>query len=209
MNYQPLEMKNTIPVLILIATLTILGCDSNSQKEISTFSQVPEAESLKERKAQIDTLFKYNLNDLEVYAIINGEETPKRIIDESIPENTIKAFELLVDSTGQLRSVSEYPLSISGDWYLSFIHYFDKEGKTFAFERQTNFFNSSCSEIAFETITLYYNTDFTRIDSTYKLVDENEIQLNKDSCDFPYQFEYSVEKNISNLLRREKIVRDD
>jgi hypothetical protein len=85
-------------------------------------------------------------------------------------------------------------------------HYFDTEGNTFAFEKQTNFFNSGCTEgVAYETETKFYNTGFELIARQYKLVDEKGKDLSKDSCAFLYKYETIVSPRAVKYLKSHKI----
>ncbi|AEL27319.1 hypothetical protein [Cyclobacterium marinum] len=194
--------------LISIILLTILGCNPGGQNVDTKTRLLPEPdliERLKGQKAQIDTLFQRNPNEIKVFALIEGDQIPIEINDQNLPDKVVTTFNLLRDSTGRVITISEFPFSESGDWYIELTHYFDNQGKTFAFERQTNFFNSICAEIAFETVTEFYDSDFNRVDSIYQLIDRDNKELKRDNCQFPYDYEYSVVKESDIILKREKI----
>jgi len=188
--------------------MAILGCNSGGQNVDTKTRLLPEPdliERLKGQKAQIDTLFKRNPNEIKVFALFEDDQIPREIYDQDFPDNVVTTFNLLRDSKGRLIRISEFPFSRSGDWHIGLTHYFDNQGKTFAFERKTNFFNSICTEIAFETVTEYYDSDFNRLDSIYTLIDGDNKELERDSCQFPYDYEYSVSMDSYNCLKREKI----
>jgi len=185
-----------------------MSCDSGTQHDDKTTRLLPETailDHLNEQKAQIDSLFRNNSKNIEVYAAVLGEQIPRKILKQDFPENVTKTYNLLRDSTSRLITVSEFPFSQSGDWNIILTHYFDKQGKTFAFERQTNFFNSMCAEIAFENITEFYSSDFNRIDSIYNLYDQENNELERENCQFPYDFQYNIVKDSDSFLKREKI----
>src|SRR5690606_579000 len=101
----------------------------------------------------------------------------------------------------------ESPSSESGDWNIVYTHYFDSEGKTFAFERQTYFYNSMCTEgLAHEIITNFYNNDFSVLDKKYQLTDEYGKNLHKDSCQFPYDYSYEISENSEDYLSANRIL---
>ena len=134
------------------------------------------------------------------------KDEPIVIQNGYFPDNVETTFNILKDSLGQIVSVSEFPFSESGDWNIIFTHYFDKDGKTFAFERQSNFFNSICTDgVAYETRAEFYNSDFQLIDKTYKLVDEKNKPLQKDSCQFPYDYEFKISADIDKYLQTNEI----
>lgn len=94
--------------------------------------------------------------------------------------------------------VEESPFTESGDWEIFYQHYFDKHGKTFAFKRQTNFFNSICNdEDTHETIVEYFDSDFVKVGRSYHLVDELGKELKKEDCVLNYDFEHPILYTVS------------
>jgi len=203
-------MKRLIYIFtIFIGLLTACNSSDNKTNSSSSSGLLPEPKILSRLKYQkqiIDTLFNHSKDKLIVLAKLTDNNEPISIQDGNFPDNVETTFNILKDSLGHILTVSEFPFSESGDWDITFTHYFDKNGKTFAFERQTNFFNSICTRgVAYETRTEFYNSDFQLIDKTYKLVDKKNKTLQKDSCQFPYDFEYKVSSGIDKYLRTNKI----
>lgn len=203
---QEKDMRN----LTYLLTIIILGLFSNcNSKKSSTSRLLPEPniiEILKYEKNEIDTLFMHEKNKSLIFIKLTEEGQAIQITTDTIPEKAITTYSILKDSIGKIVIISEFPTSESGDWFIVLTHYFDKNGKTFAFERQTNFFNSGCTEgIVYETKTEFYNSDFKKIDKAYNLVDEKNKPLKKDSCTFPYDYEYKVSSNINEFLKTNKI----
>ena len=199
--------------LNVVAAFTILisACESNSERSGST-SRLPEPDLVQRlvyQKAAIDTLYNHSKEKVIVFAKLVDKDELVPIADENYPENLEASFSMLKDSLGNVITASESPMSQSGDWYIVLTHYFDKNGKTFAFERQTNFFNSVCTEgVAYETKTEYYDDNFDLVSSQYRLVDEKKQSLNKDSCGHAYNFDYKVSRNASQFLQAKKIKKD-
>jgi hypothetical protein len=195
----------------LIYFLTIISgflCACNSKNtSTSILHQNPGIlERLKYEKNEIDTLFKKGEGVCLTFVKVTETGQPLLLETDTIPEETITTYYILKDSLGKVITISELPTSVSGDWFIVMTHYFDKDGKTFAFERQTNFFNSGCVEgIVYETITEFYNSDFQMVDKTYNLVDEKNKPLKIDSCTFPYDYEYKVLVDVEEYLRAIKI----
>lgn len=189
----------------------ISACNSsvdktNTSSNSRLLSEPDITERLKYQKSAIDTLFRHNKDKLIVFAKLTNGEKPIAIQSGEYPDKVEISYHILKDSLGHIATISEFPFSESGDWHISFTHYFDKDGKTFAFERQTNFFNSICTDgVAFETRTEFYGKDFRLIEDLYKLVDEKNIELQKDNCQFPYDYEYKISADIDNYLKTNKI----
>lgn len=205
------HMRRTTCVLLLIIIGLLSACNlsDNKTNENSTsrlFSEPDIIDKLKHKKNTIDTLFKYSKNKLIVYAKLVGSDEPILIKNGNFPDNVEISYNILKDSLGHIVTVSEFPLSESGDWDITFTHYFDKDGKTFAFDRQTNFFNSICtSGVAYETRIEFYDSDFKTLNKVYKLIDEKGMTLQKNSCQFPYDYKYKISVGIDTYLQTNKI----
>jgi len=104
---------------------------------------------------------------------------------------------------GKIKLIGEFPYSESGDWNIGYAHYFENKGRTFSFERKTNFLNSICTDgVAYEIIVEFYNSDFNRVDRIYYLVDENNKELVKKDCTLNYDYPYKVSNNLKSYLKR-------
>jgi len=197
----------------LILIVALVSCNSASKKEEPdpTSRLLPEPdilERLQFQKRTIDTLYKYERDKLIVWARTDTDQDPTLIAKGAFPDGVQTTYNILADSLGNILTVSEFPFSQSGDWSIALTHYFDKYEKTFAFERQTNFFNSLCTEgVAYETLTKYYDSEFQLITDQYELVDEHENVLKNDSCSFPYDHEFTVSKNAAEYLRAHRLVK--
>ena len=203
-------IKCSLWKLIILAGI-FSACNSSGNKTNTNSGSrlLPEPdiiERLEYQKTTIDTLFRQSTDKLIVLAKLTDIDNPIIINNEDFTDDVETSYYILKDSLGNIITVSEFPFSKSGDWSIAFTHYFDKEGKTFAFERQTNFFNSFCTdEVAYETRTKFYDRNFKLIKRTYKLVDKENRDLQKDSCQFPYDYEYKISADIDKYLKTNKI----
>lgn len=195
--------------LTYLLTIILGLLSSCNSKKTSTSRLLPAPdiiERLKYEKNEIDTLFKKGKGECLTFIKLTETGQPFLLETDTIPEEAITTYYILKDSLGKVITISELPTSESGDWFIVLTHYFDKDGKTFAFERQTNFFNSGCVEgIVYETKTEFYNSDFQMIHKAYKLVDEKNKPLKKDSCTFPYDNEYKVSVDVDEYMKTKKI----
>ena len=202
------KMKFLI-LTIFVGLFSACNLSDNKTNTNSASRLLPEPdiiERLKYQKTTIDTLFKHSTDKLIVLAKLTDIDDPITIKNGDFPDNVETSYNILKDSLGNIVTVSEFPFSESGDWSITFTHYFDKDGKIFAFERQTNFFNSICTDgVAYETRTEFYDSNFKLIDKTYKLVDKENRTLQKDSCQFPYDYEYKISADIDKYLKTNKI----
>jgi len=203
-------MKGKIYFIVII-TSVITACSyienkTNSNTSYQLTQKQEYIDSLKSEKIVIDTLFNQNKDKLLIFVKFGDNNEIMQIQNENYPNNITSTFNILKDSEGKIITISEFPFSESGDWNIIFTHYFDKDGKTFAFEKQANFFNSICTDgVAYENQTKYYSTDFQLIDDKYSLIDQNGKELTILNCQFPYNFDYKIFKDISEFLQTNKI----
>lgn len=163
-------------------------------------------EQMQQQKKWIDTLFTKSSRSLLVFSKRVGAAIPEQVTNTQFPEAVETTYNILKDSAGNIITISEFPYSESGDWHIAYTYYFDVIGKTFAFERQTNFFNSICTPgVAYETKTFYYDSTFRQISYSYSLVDEKKMPLIKDSCQFPYDHAYQIVGSLQDFLAKNKL----
>lgn len=183
-----------------------LNIDSSYEVNSDDIPNSKELDKLIYQKNIDDSLFE-NKRNLVFFVKSTSNSVPYQVNHGEYPEDLEKTFVILKNSTGEVLAISEIPYLGSGDGYITFTHYFDTQGRTFSFERQTDFFNSLCTRgVAHETRTEYYNNNFTPIDNEYVLIDDNGKALKADSCWFPYDdIKYAVSNDINGFLRRNKI----
>ncbi len=157
---------------------------------------------IKIKKQQYDSLRIIQMEDILVYAKIAGQTELILFNGDEWPDSIEYSCNVLKDKSGTVLLISVYPFSISGDWFVAFTHYFDEQGKTFAFERLTSFYNSGCTDdMVTETIIKYFNSDFNEVKNFYSLTGPNNIPLKKSKCELLYEFEYSVYKNSDEVMK--------
>jgi hypothetical protein len=197
--------------LFISILLTILTCachpgDRDSAPNSRLLPEPDLLDRLKDQKASIDSLLNRRKDRILVLVKLSSKDALIPLKDTVLPDDTETSFNILKDSVGHIVAILESPYSESGDWYIAYVHYFDNDGKTFAFSKQTNFFNSGCTEgVAYETSIEYYDNDFKQVSKEYKLVDEKDSAINKSKCDFPYDEPYSVKPNSDFFTKRLKL----
>lgn len=192
-----------------LTVLFLTACKAKSEK----IPGLPESKKLTETgrmdwagKRQLDSLMKRHKHRIEVYALRAGEDSALRIDNEEFPDSIRSTFNLFRDDEGRLRAASEFPFSESGDWSIRLTHYFDEKGRSFAFERRLNFFNSLCTQgLASETRSYFLDTTGRRTDSLYLLLDQEEKALRRQECQFPYDYPYTIHKDSSDWKSSKRI----
>jgi len=160
-------------------------------------------ERLEGQKIIIDTLLSQKKLKLEVLVKEPNNEKLTIVLNENWPETIETTYNIWKNENGNIILIGEFPNSESGDWYIEYLQYFDKNEKVFVFQRNTNFFNSMCTDgVAYEKITEYYNSDFNRIERNYSLTDKNKKELKKDDCAMYYDYPFEVSDNLKNYLKK-------
>lgn len=197
-------MKILLPIILLLA---ILGCN-RAEKKPETYTNriadLPEpdiTERLQSQKIAADTLFAHSVEKLLVWVKLENSNIPVQVFNQQWPEGIETTFNILKGEDGKILTISEYPFSESGDWSQEWCHYFDANGKTYAFESNLNFFNSMCTEgVAYEKDATFYDKNFSKVGSSYSLKDEKGNALKKEGCDM-YEFEYTPQPDLETYLK--------
>lgn len=212
-SYKSLEMKTlsltqTIARMALVV-LSLNACVAKSEKvpgqsKIKKFTNTGRQDW--DKKQDLDKLMKARKHSIEVFVSRVGEDSVHRVIKGEFPDSIRTTYNLLRDESGRLRVAAEFPFSESGDWSIRLAHYFDESGRTFAFERHTIFFNSLCTPgMASETRSFYFDTMGRKTDSLYLLLDHEENPLQKEDCQFPIDYSFTIQKTSKSWLAARRI----
>ena len=208
-------MRNLKYILILFI---FVSCQKKSETKIITsnlqsdlkvdrlnelLSEPDIIEGLITQKIIIDTLQSQNKLKLEVLVKEPNIEKLTVVFNENWPDTIEKTYNIWRNGKGNIVLIGEFPTSESGDWDIEYLHYFDKKEEIFAFQRNTNFFNSMCTEgVAYEKIIEYYNSNFNRIERNYSLTGKNKKKLKKGDCTMYYDYPFEITNNLKSYLKK-------
>ncbi|WP_258100355.1 hypothetical protein [Marinoscillum pacificum] len=125
-----------------------------------------------------------------------------KVIDDNWPDDVSASINILHTSNNQLYYFAEYPLSESGDWFIGYRYYINpSNGSLIAFERLANFFNSECTKgVAYEHSIYYFSIVGELVAKSYTLVDDEDADISLKRCYFNYDYAYSIDLKITQLL---------
>jgi hypothetical protein len=176
-------MKHCFYILVLL--LGFSACNSNQVKE-----ELSLTDSLVKQKYAIDT--QLNERSLAVWVKVKGKPELIKVGNNGYPRGVEITYNVFNDKNGRTRFIAELPFNDSNDWFISYKSYFDTAGNLFAFQKLNNFMNSVCAPgAAVENLTRFYQ-EGNLVDSLYTLTNTSDQPLNKDSCEFPYNFPFKV-----------------
>ena len=194
-----------VTFLLWIFMIIIASCHSNRSKSTQGTQRTDTTDmldGLKKVRGSIDTLFDQSKEKLIVFAKVSEEGEPILITDGKFPGKVHLTINILKDSSGNIIRISEIPFSESGDWIIILTHYFDKAGKTFAHKRQADFYNSICTDgMAHDERVEYYDSNNKLLEKAQTLVDDKKNTLQKESCQFPYEYEYRISEDLGKYLQ--------
>ena len=181
-------------LLLLTLAVTLANC-TNSKNDNSLSAK------LKHQKFVIDSLAT-STNLMLFVKPTDKKDLMQLKVREHYPGKIEAAYNVLKNPEGKVIYVAEIPFSPKDDWFIAYKSYFNENGKLFAFQRLNNFFHSECTKgAALESLTRFYNDDFTVADSSYTLTDSNKKELDKEKCKFPYSFPYTVAKTLEEYRK--------
>lgn len=180
------------PYIFFLAMLSIMIASCTNAKQSNENAASKE---LLKKKNSIDLMI--TDSTLLVFVKVKGKNTLVPVIDRKYPQQIETTFNILKDKDDRIVFISEMPYNETSEWFISYKSYFDEKGKLFAFQRLNNFLNNECTHgAAMENSIGYYNDEFKLIDSLYTITDTYKKPLNKKACKFPYNFKYTVIKDL-------------
>lgn len=199
-------------LLLLLSILFCLSLKSQSRPAfnglgiaedsiISTLQeQVLFVRNLTDHLEAVDIYLKDNLDSLKLMAITSLAKKPVEVLNREWPEEMITSINFLENEDGKIYYYAEYPFSESGDWSIGYQHYFDDQGRLFAFKRTASFFNSECSGGAvFEESVYIFNQSSELISKSYRLENNKGEDLSRSNCYFPYDYPFQIHRSRESL----------
>ncbi|EOR95251.1 hypothetical protein ADIARSV_1571 [Arcticibacter svalbardensis MN12-7] len=180
------------PYILFLTILSIIVASCTNSKQSNENAASKE---LFQKKNNIDRII--TDSTLLVFVKVKGKSVLVPVIDRKYPQKIETTFNILRDKDDRIVFISEMPYNETSEWFISYKSYFDEQGKLFAFQRLNNFLNNKCTHgAAMENSIGYYNDQFKLIDSLYTITDTYKKPLDKKACKFPYNFKYTVVKDL-------------
>jgi hypothetical protein len=157
---------------------------------------------LKISKEVIDKYVLNHKNAIIAFAKVSGKKNLVRVKNDNWPDETEYTYNIVKDNSGRIMMIAELPYSESGDWYIEYKHYFDENGKTFAFSESESIFNDEVKGgVVRKMLSKYYDANFRTLSQINSLLDKDGKPLakNKNSFDFR-EYKYSIYKNLAECL---------
>ncbi len=177
--------------------------ENNANRSIELLPEPDLVNRLKNQKRIIDILQFQKKLTLEILVKEPNKEKLTTILNNNWPKIIETTYRVWKNEKQKILLISESPFNQNKDFSIEYLHYFDKNKKTFAIQRSIHFFNSACTiKVVSEKIIEYYNTVFNKIERDYSLTDENKKELNEKNCIMNYDSKVEIYSNLKNYLNK-------
>jgi hypothetical protein len=202
---------------LVLSLLILTNCSKRNQSErreqtdtatsiqvspagILPFSTPPNSvDGIDKWIAAIDSFSRVDTTHFLIFARLSKMDSIVQVFHREWPEDISATYNIYLGPGRKILKFVEVPFSESGDWAVSFIHYFDSSGRTRLFVYTGSFFNSECTEILRERKEFYFDTSFAKLRSVSALYDKDWKPIDSTGCIFNYDFPYVVCPNIDSL----------
>jgi hypothetical protein len=150
------------------------------------------------RRDAVDSLVAANQHATILVTELPGRRFALMARAEDPPDSADDVFSMVRDARGRVTSISEAPVSASGDWEIQLTHYFDTTGATTVVARRASFFNGCTSEKGDSTIgidervTSFFAPSHRLVKRTFVRTAFNNSPAPTTSCNDSFQTEYSI-----------------
>jgi hypothetical protein len=174
---------------LLLLSIVILFAFSAARQSAD---KKPSSQALYKKKLD-DYSFSHRDN-FKYFSKTKTSATAFPVTNNHWPEEQVHAYSILPDSTGVVLFAVITDESPEGDYTMDFKYYFDREGKTVAFERINRFYHSVClnSDALYESRIFYYDKKSRLAGKEFSLTTPEGKPMDSLRCDFPYSFPYSI-----------------
>ena len=157
--------------------------------------------ALQRKKNAIDEYLSKHQKEIILLAKVPGKKKLIHVLNGKWPDEVEYSYNILKDKSGHIIFIMESPFSESGDWDIEYHHYFDENGKTYAFSREESIFTNIQGGIIRKLLLKFYDNNFNAINTTEKFMDVKfkTIKIKKEQYDFN-DFRYNIYKNLSECL---------
>jgi hypothetical protein len=191
--------------LILFILISIGGL-FKQPKTLNAYNVVAAddtAAKLKAKRVAADKYLKQHDKALLLYAKVEGKKYALKIKNEEWPEVVESSFNVLKDARGKIMMILEIPFSQSGDWSITYTHYFDDDGNTYAYKKNINVFDDVKGGVVYGTQINYYRANHKLLSQSKsirdkygkKVIDTGHISM------YDSWYKPTVYKNVEECLK--------
>lgn len=164
-----------------------------------------DLQSIKDRVTLIESSGISGIYEKLIFCKIRDNDKLIEVKNNQWPERIKATYNILKTPSGKICSISETPYDEhqTGNGVLTITHYFDDDGKLFAFVRSYIDYTRECYRaVSIENVCEYYDTHFSKISKTREVTDSEYILLDGSKCASPEWVEkYKPFPTVESLLK--------
>jgi hypothetical protein len=189
-------------LLILLLTFGILPGQHQIPVAHKALTATLNIAQLKAKRAAADKYLKQHNAALILYARVPGKMQAIKVKNEEWPEEVEASYTILKDASGKVIMILESPFSQSGDWSITYTHYFDDAGNTYAYKKETNVFDDVKGGVIYGTQINYYSINFKPLAKSTILLDKYGTKVKDIGHINVYDswYKHSIYKNLKECL---------
>jgi hypothetical protein len=192
---------------LYLLTLLLISFSTISSGQPSRAAATQKTDSalilLKTKQKQTDDYVFKNQKSILVFSKVYKKRNLVKVINEDWPEGTEMIYNIVKDKQGKIILIAAMPYSESGDWYIEYKHYFDENGRVYAFtKKETSFDNSVKGGLVMEMAFRYYDIYSKLIGSAHRLTDQNDKLIKRKRAEFNFRDDtYSIYKDLNECIK--------
>jgi hypothetical protein len=133
---------------------------------------------------------------------VPGKKALVRVKGDHWPDEIEYTYNILKDHSGNIIFIAQTPYSESGDSNIEYRHYFDEQGKTYAFSGKESIFDDNVKGgVVRQMLLKYFDINSKTINEVYKLMDVNnkELKVNANKVNFSDDV-FTIYNNLKDCL---------
>ncbi|GAB3937276.1 hypothetical protein [Mucilaginibacter myungsuensis] len=141
-------------------------------------------------------------------AKVPGKKSLVKVVNQKWPDETEVSYNILKDTAGRIRYITQSPVSESGDWDIAYDHYFDENGNTIAFYAIESIFDDNVKGgIVRKSLLKYYDADFKPLKQINSLSDVKFRPIKKSKQEFNFKDDkYVIYKDVTACLKGYNVI---
>jgi len=139
---------------------------------------------------------------MRMYARVPGQAALVPVRDSTAwPDSVVSSFGVAADAEGRIVQVAEVVIGPGRDWENVYTHYFDAEGRTRAFVRESSFLDGCPGRGSRERTQSLFDARGRLLERRYTLSDLDGSPVDPAACRFQYRFPYRIRLSVDELRK--------
>jgi hypothetical protein len=188
--------------LFLLLTFAVWAGEPKARIAHQTVTADINIAQLKAKRLAADKYLKQHEAALLLYLKARGAKETVKVKNGEWPEEIEASYNVLKNAKGKIIMILEMPFSQSGDWSITYTHYFDDAGNTYAYKKETNVFDDVKGGVIYGTQINYYGPNLKPLAKSNTLKDKYGTKVKDTGHINMYDswYKHIIYKNLKECL---------